>query len=241
MNKRNIIRKKYAFLILIVPTFLNSEPLIFGGNNLGTDEMVLKLENSNALYYFNGEGDGCEGFKAKFSQNENTFKFTNVISNCSNKKLKNFQCSTKIDESSLIFSEYLHCDNNLFLYNVNKGVKENLNRNYNGTQVLTSGLKNGITTSNAKMREKPNTQSTSFTCYFTNIDDDKLKEKEINFIPKTINLTIIAKTITEDSIGDKRNFWYLVFPISDSYNGCYLKDSKQKEGWVFGEYIKFNN
>ncbi|WP_232374073.1 hypothetical protein [Leptospira chreensis] len=236
-----MIRKKYAFLVFFITTFLNSEPLIFGGNNLGSDEMVLKLENSSALYYFNGEGDGCDGFKANFSQNENTFNFTNLISNCSNKKLKNFNCITKIDDNSLIFAEYLQCDNKLILYNKNKEIKGNLNRNYNGFEVLTLGLKNGTVTSNLKMREKPNTQSKSFTCYFTHIDDDNIKENEINFIPKNINLTIIAKTLAEDTVGDKINFWYLVYPVSDSYNGCLLKNSKQKEGWVFGEYIKFNN
>ncbi|TGL55405.1 SH3 domain-containing protein [Leptospira ognonensis] len=235
-----MIIKKCAFLILIIPTFLNSETMFFGGNNLGSDEMALTIENTNAIYYFNGEGDGCEGFKAKSSQNGDIYYFTNVISSCTEKKLKDFQCKNKKDDESLIFSDFLQCDNELILYNKNKGVKENQNRNYKGFDVITLGLKRGIAISNLKLREKPNIQSRTFTCYFTHIKDDKIREKEINFIPKNIKLTIIARTLEEETIGEKRNYWYLVFPASDSYNGCILKNTKQKEGWVFGEYIKFD-
>jgi hypothetical protein len=235
-----MIKNKCAFLILMIPTFLNSETLFFGGNNLGSDEMALTIENSNAIYYFNGEGDGCEGFKAKSSQNGDNFSFSNVISNCTEKKMKDFQCKNIKDDESLIFSDFLQCDNELILYNKNKGVKENQNRKYKGFDVITLGLKRGIAISNLKLREKPNTQSIAFTCYFTHIKDDKIREKEINFIPKNIKLTIIARTLEEEIVGEKRNFWYLVYPTSDSYNGCSLKNTKQKEGWVFGEYIKFD-
>ncbi|TGL46705.1 hypothetical protein EHQ55_15145 [Leptospira meyeri] len=233
-------KKRFTLLFLAFPTFLNSEPIFFGGNNLGSDEMVLKIEDSKAIYYFNGEGDGCEGFKAEYSQNGNNFIFTNVISKCNEKKMKSFQCLSEKDNQSVIFAEYLKCDNKLFLYNKNKEVNENLNRNYNGFAVITLGLKTGFATSNLKLREKPNLLSKTFTCFFTHIDDETIREKEINFIPKNIKLTIIAKTLEEDIVGEKRNFWYLVLPSSDSYNGCLLKNSKQKEGWVFGEYIKFD-
>ncbi|PJZ43754.1 SH3 domain-containing protein [Leptospira brenneri] len=233
-------KKKFTFLILVFPTFLYSEPMIFGGNNLGSDQMVLEIENSNAKYYFDGEGDGCEGFNAKSSQNGDNFIFTNVKSNCNEKKLNDFQCLNEKDDKSLFFTNYLKCDNKLILYNKNKAVEENLNRNYNGFDVITLGLKNGIATSNLKLREKPDSQSRTFTCYFTHIDDDKVREKDINFIPKNVQLTIIAKTLNDFTVGGKTNFWYLVFPSSDSYNGCLLKNSKQKEGWVFGEYIKFD-
>ncbi|TGM19057.1 hypothetical protein EHQ82_10955 [Leptospira selangorensis] len=231
-------RKNLLILILVIPFSLFSEPQFFGGNNLGSDEMVLKIEESKALYYFNGEGDGCEGFQAKFSKQGENFHFTEVKSNCNEKRMKDFKCVNEKDTQSLIFSDFLKCDNNLILYNKSKKVIENQSRNYYGINAVSLGLKSGIATSNLKYREKPDIQSKTFTCYFTNTEDEKIKEKEINFIPKDTNLTIIAKTLEEYTIGDKRNFWYLVFPSSDSYNGCLLKSSKQKEGWVFGEYIK---
>ncbi len=234
-------KMKLTLLIFLIPYSIFSEPLFFGGNNLGSDEMVLKIEESKAFYYFNGEGDGCEGFKAKFSQNGDSFIFSEVKSNCTERKLKDFKCVVQKDNQSLIYEEFLKCDNNLILYNKSKEVKENQNRNYYGIDTLTLGLKSAVATSNLKLREKPDLNSKTFTCFFTHTEDEKIKEKEINFIPKTTNLTIISKTADEFTVGDKRNFWYLVFPSSDSNNGCFLKNSKQKEGWVFGEYITISN
>ncbi|TGK77689.1 hypothetical protein EHQ19_18995 [Leptospira montravelensis] len=236
------MKKKISFIvILLIPLVLNSEQLIFGENSLSSNEMNLKLENLTALYFLNGEGDGCDGFTASFIFSENIYNFSNVISNCKNKELKNFKCITKIDEQSITYHEYLSCDNKLVLYNKSKKVNEGLIRNFKGIEVITQGLKNASVTSNLKMREKPSKDSKSFDCFFSHLDDENLSNKEISFIPKNYMITVIAKTKTEDYIGDKKNFWYLISPISDSYNGCLLKNSNQKEGWVFGEYIKFNN
>ncbi|MCW7494867.1 SH3 domain-containing protein [Leptospira sp. 2 VSF19] len=228
-------------IILLFPLVLNSEKLIFGENSLSSGEMILELENSKAVYFLNGEGDGCDGFTASFSNSENIYNFFNVISNCKNKKLKDFKCITKIDEESIKFKEYLLCDNKLVLYNKEKKVNEGLNRKINGIEVITQGLKKGIVTSNLKMREKPSKDSKSFECFFSHLDDENLNNKEITFIPKNYTITIIAKTKAEDYIGGKKNFWFLISPSSDSYNGCLLKNSNQKEGWVFGEYIRFDN
>ncbi|TGL90110.1 SH3 domain-containing protein [Leptospira congkakensis] len=236
------MKNKISFIvILLLPLALNSEKLIFGENSISSNEMILQLENSKALYFLNGEGDGCDGFTASFTYSENIYNFFNVNSNCKNKKLKDFKCFTKIDEESIKYQEYLLCDNKLVLYNKSKKVNEGLIKNFKGIQVITQGLKNATVTSNLKMREKPSKDSKSFECFFSHLDDESISNKEISFIPKNYTITVIAKTKNEDYIGDKKNFWYLIFPISDSYNGCLLKNSDQKEGWVFGEYIKLDN
>ncbi|MCW7471873.1 hypothetical protein, partial [Leptospira kanakyensis] len=162
------------------------------------------MENSKALYFLNGEGDGCDGFTASFTFSDDIFNFSNVISNCKNKKLKDFKCFNKIDEESITYHEYLSCDNKLVLYNKSKKVNEGLIRNFKGIEVITQGLKKATVTSNLKMREKPSKDSKSFDCFFSHLDDENLNNKEISFIPKNYTITVIAKTKTEDFIGDRK-------------------------------------
>ncbi|TGL50437.1 hypothetical protein EHQ59_13730 [Leptospira kemamanensis] len=88
-------------LIVFFPLVLNSEKIVYGENSIGSNEMILQLENSNAFYFLSGEGDGCDGFTASFSNTENFYYFYHVVSNCKNKKLKDFKCITKVDEDSI--------------------------------------------------------------------------------------------------------------------------------------------
>jgi hypothetical protein len=128
--------------------------------------------------------------------------------------------------SSLHYTEYLYCkESNTKLWNNSKPLKSGSEIKYENYNHVSISFITCITSSNVKLRKKP-TITADVIKYL-----DTQQEKMIDYIPKGIDVIIIARTSTKDNVNNINNYWYYVEVKNSHY--C-------ERGWMFGEFVRIN-
>jgi hypothetical protein len=132
-------------------------------------------------------------------------------------------CTYKNNDNGLLYNSYFKCDNGFYLYNESDKTTEGEKRQIDNTPVRTIGYKMAITTSNVKIRKKPSLKSKSII-----YNSEAYGKKP--YVPKGVEIAVIARTAQKDKIGDWNNYWYYV-NVFDYFNNNLV--------WMYGEFIKF--
>jgi hypothetical protein len=104
-------------------------------------------------------------------------------------------------------------------------VPEGSRRTIDGIQVVTAGMKNGITTANAKIREKPSVESQSLQYCESPFGTSTL----LDYVPAGTKLVVKARTIDKVAVNEWNNYWYYVDAGMMTYGV-----------WMYGEFVKFD-
>lgn len=155
------------------------------------------------------------------------------------------ECHSLNDESDLFYSMHLHCSPGNWKYpNRSMPVAPGTRRKVHGIPVIVTGQTLGVTTTNVKLRERPDISSKAITCYIRCSDAviSKAKEKDcttdkteypvrpVGHVPVGTEVKIIARTVEKAGIGSWNNYWYYV-EASPSIELIHT-------GWMFGEFVK---
>jgi hypothetical protein len=138
------------------------------------------------------------------------------------------------DEYSLYYSQYLFIEsrNNKQLLMEGKEndnfrmpvpgteVPEGETRMIGKWQVITMGMKKGVTTSAVKIRKTPEAEGEELV-YFSEIFAPEQKS-----VPNKTSVTIIARTLEKQTVQKWENYWY------------YVQVGAHDGVWMFGEFVK---
>lgn len=152
-----------------------------------------------------------------------------------NKSLGDASIEVLFTDSDLYYSEYIQVTSpnkviigdTYYLYSMIFGVPgrelvNNEKRNFKGVDVVVMGLKQGITTSDVKIRDTP-TINGKIINYWKEMGADNLE-----FVPKGETVEVIARTVNKEKIKKWENYWYLV------------NVGMEFQVWMFGEFVEFN-
>ena len=140
------------------------------------------------------------------------------------------------DEYSLYYKEYLlfesrynkellvdgKANDNFLLPVPGTQVPEGETRMISKWQVITMGMKKGITISSVKIRTTPeeNGEEVLYT--------PALFEPEQNSVPKNVSVTLVARTTEKQTVNGKEDYWY------------YVQVGANEGVWMFGGGVKIN-
>ncbi len=138
------------------------------------------------------------------------------------------------DSYSLYYSEYIFIEsrnnkqllmegkeNDSFRMPVpGKEVPEGETRMIGKCQVITMGMKKGITTSAVKIRKTPEMEGEELVYY------SEIFAPEQKSVPNKTSVTIIARTLEKQTVQKWENYWYYVHV--GAHDGV----------WMFGEFVK---
>jgi hypothetical protein len=88
-------------------------------------------------------------------------------------------------------------------------------------QVITLGMKKGVTTSAVKIRKTPETNGEELMYY------PEIFASEQKAVPKNTSVTAIARTMEKEKVNKWENYWY------------YVQVGAHDGVWMFGEFVKF--
>jgi hypothetical protein len=117
----------------------------------------------------------------------------------------------------------------LWIYNHNTLIKEGEPVVIKKAEAVSTGLKEGETTTALKVRETPGVSGREIVFDCEKPDGDTVTVKSLD---KGKALTIFARTKEKEIVGKWNNYWYYVqFDIGKDCSGNTM-------GWVFGEFVK---
>lgn len=193
-----------------------------GGFTINTGKFSLKDDKfhltAQRCYYL------PDGDPSNFSKI--TGKETGIKSICGQDESFGNVITAKIvsDEKSLYFKEYLNLNGRMFGVTGTEP-KSGEAKSYYGIDVIIVGRKEGITTTSVKTRSNPSGNSTS-ECYSYDLGEE---DEVIQQIEKNEKVTVLARTVSKEKVGNIEDYWYLVEP---AYYDCKI--------WIHGQYLKFD-
>lgn len=143
-------------------------------------------------------------------------------------------CEFRKEKNPILYEYSLNCGD-VHYWDHNKPVSLNKESLFHDILVLSMSGKQGVTTKDVKLRERPNISSKFFNC---RIEDKMLNNEERPFVPKETGLSLLFKTKNKEKIKDWENYWYFVRVNTGWYGRC---DSENNLGWIFGEFVKEDN
>ncbi|GBF52110.1 hypothetical protein LPTSP4_36480 [Leptospira ryugenii] len=232
--------KKYIILSIILtlnPSLLNSENLIEslkkqiltkgdgfwgpGGESSSWGWGFEFYDNGKMTMIFVGEGG--EEIKGTYSIRNNKLYV---------KSDKDYECNLINLEDNLIFKLALNCSNGLRLYGyAHKSINET--RKIDNNTVITMGRKRFKITENVKFRVAPELNSETIKCKFLS-----LQHTEIDFLPRSTVVHVLARTEDKIKIKNWNNYWYYVTVMYDMHDG----ESCQKDyGWIYAQFTELDS
>lgn len=223
-------------------------------NEILSDKMLQETEWSNHPYRGHGTninflkdseyqihsvGGGCNYlWKGKYHIiNKKTLTLKKGIlqfKDCETDDEPERNCEYKKEKNPILFEYYLDCGKEqMYIYwNQNTAIPSNSNIIFQNVSVLALGGKKGVTTDDAKLREKPDINSKSFNC----ISEATMEKKP--YVLNKEKLILLFKTLEKQKVKKWENYWYYVYVDSGWYGRC---DSENNLGWIFGEFVREDN
>ncbi|HMV41809.1 MAG TPA: hypothetical protein PK079_12900 [Leptospiraceae bacterium] len=140
-------------------------------------------------------------------------------------------CEYKKVPNPVLSLFYLDCGKTVF-FNVSEKIQSGAQVQFEGVSVTALSGITGVTTDDAKLREKPDVNSKSFSCI------SEMAPDWIPYVSKNTNLILLFKTNEKQKVKNWENYWYYVTVNGGWYSRC---NSKDNQGWIFGEFIKEGN
>lgn len=139
----------------------------------------------------------------------------------------------KTDQTSIKYQNFLIFPDGTKLWDKNLKVKTNSIRIIDGSESIVMGIIDGETTTNVKIRVKPDEKAEAMK-YIDLIDSTDSPvgkaEKDLPSVPKGKKISILARTKDKVKVQNWNNYWYYV-EISEGWGTI-------KNGWMFAEFVK---
>lgn len=238
--KESIMKLIFLLLIFSNSNLFSVEPIkksilietAWGPDRILGEGWILEFDYKN-IYTERWLGEGCGGYQGSWKIIDNILVLEpdkNPECTPNNKPPKKRMCSFEKTDSSIYYVQRLNCGNNEYFWDLKNAIEKGAKRTFEGIEIHTLGLEKAIANSNVKFRIKPNTKSKTIKC---SIQDNLGGQKEIDYIPKGIEIYLIGRTNEKEKVEKWENYWYLVSMSSNSYNACFAD-----AGWVYGEFLE---
>ncbi|MDX1960680.1 MAG: hypothetical protein SFU98_19060 [Leptospiraceae bacterium] len=190
---------------------------------------ILFRDNENYEERFSGEG--CGGYKGKYSLENDYIKLKpNEKEDCINEeRLKENLCKIQASPKSLYSDRKIVCGKSE-LYSVKDQKKDGTVLSIDSRKVIAVQPNVFFTKDIIYFREGPGVNFKSISCGVERVAYDI----RMQTLPENTFLFVIARTPEKYKVNNKEDYWYYVKPNTGWHSsGCY-----QKLGWVFGAFIK---
>lgn len=226
-NIKSYQNKTYHFYMLLGEVQLVLE---------GDAGYTAKYESEGMYWYNSGSYKLDKGYLKLYPKVCKQFAEDNENIDCEN-TLGDAWIDLIKDDYSLYYTEYLFVKSKNNKHVLINGDQENDNfripvpgtevpegqtRMVGSTEVITMGMKKGITTSSVKIRETPSPEGKELAYY------PAIFEPELKAVPKDNPVTVIARTTEKQQVSKWENYWY------------YVQVGAHDGVWMFGEFVKFN-
>lgn len=154
-------------------------------------------------------------------------------------------CKIFASEADLYFQEEIICQPGKWrFYNITKPVPEGSRKFIGKLPVITMASRRGLTTTNVKLRKKPDVSGAVLPFFESCVDQVKpgcatqipetgateLPHRRIEYVPQGTALILVARTETMQSVQKWKNYWYFVKATTSS-------NEITRQGWIFGEFV----
>ena len=196
----------------------------------GFDSLLFSLQNGEYVFQWYGYESGASG----------TYRISGDAIHFSGKEgeeveqWQNRTATLFISQSNFNYSDGLEFEKGYTMWNTNSVVPPGSERMYKGTPVVLI-KNNGVTNDGVKIRTGPSTSDASvlFTD-FTDYVNGRGPKKELAYMPKGVELMVIARTKDKETVESWFNYWYLV-QVAVDFKAAF--GYIHEWYWAFGEFI----
>ncbi len=196
-------------------------------------------------YYEYFEGEGCGGYEGTYRIEGDYVILKPEKGECTPKSpmpVRKCELSPAFDH--LDYTMFLSCGEGESYAREESKVPAGEKREVYGRQVIMMGRAKGRITTGAKIRSDPGLTAPSYVCSYDNpfmgYNPPHVKPVDLPYLRENTYLTILARLPEKSQVQKWTNYWYYVRPSFGMADGCKENGQFRAEGWVFGEFIKFD-